>query len=106
MRVVYETITDCEECYYNLNGKCNKLNMLIKDVSYDKDCPLPFLETVERFTRYITPDKRLSCHGNCRNWERWLYNKHLMTDLGICKKSVFNKIVYCNSPSCDEFEEI
>ena len=70
MRVIYETIKGCRECHHNRFGMCYKISRPIIELCYEQDCPLPTLTDVEKFTRYITPNKELDCHGNCRNWER------------------------------------
>lgn len=46
------------------------------------------------------------CHGNCRNWERWEYNKHIRTDLGICRACDVLKFCHANGKSCEEFDEL
>ena len=106
MRVIYKTIENCKDCLYNKNGMCYKLSRPLKEICYEMDCPLPTLEKVEQFTRYITPDKELDCHGNCKNWERWEYNKHINTDLGICKACDVLKFCHANSKACKEYDEI
>ena len=106
MRVIYKTIENCKDCLYNKNGMCYKLSRPLKELCFEKDCPLPTLEQVEQFTRYITPNKELDCHGNCKNWERWDYNKHINTDLGICFACDVLKFCHANSKACREFDEI
>ena len=106
VRVIYETIKGCRECHYNKCQMCYKLSRPIQELCYEVDCPLPTLEKVEQFTRYITPDKSLDCHGNCKNWQRWEYNKHINTDLGICCACDVLKFCHANSKGCEEFEEI
>ena len=106
MKVIYETIENCQECLYNKCGMCYKLSRPLKELCFEMDCPLPDLETVEQFTRYITPDKELECHGNCRNWQRWDYNKHIKNDLGVCKASHFLKFCHSNGKACEEFDEL
>lgn len=106
MRVIYETTESCLRCPHNHDRICTKLGKFLFDICFERDCPLPLLEEVERFTRYITKDKKLNCHGNCRNWRRWEYNKHLKIDLGICKRSGDCKICHCNAEACEEFDEL
>ena len=106
MRVIYETVESCKSCLFNKCGMCYKLSRPLRELCFELDCPLPHLEEVEKFTRYITPDKELECHGNCKNWERWEYNKHIRTDLGICKACDVLKFCHANSRACDEFEEV
>lgn len=90
----------------NKCSMCYELGRPMKEISFDKDCPLPTLPIVESFTRYITPDRKLLACGNCRNWTRWGYNKHLKTELGICNKGHFLKFVAANGSSCEEFDEV
>ena len=106
MRVIYKTIESCKDCLYNKHGMCYKLSRPLVELCYERDCPLPTLEKVEQFTRYITPDKSLAYHGNCKNWERWEYNRHINTDLGICKACDVLKFCHANTNACEEFEEI
>ena len=106
MRVVYETVEDCGDCPHKRYDVCMKLGRYLRDMCFEQDCPLPFLSDVEQFTRYITPDKKLECHGNCRNWQRWEYNKAIKNDLGICKASHFLKFCHSNGSACEEFEEV
>ena len=106
MRVIYETVESCKSCLFNKCGMCYKLSRPLRELCFELDCPLPTLTDVEKFTRYITRDKELECHGNCKNWERWEYNKHIRTDLGICKACDVLKFCHANSRACDEFEEV
>ena len=106
VRVIYETINGCRECHFNKCQMCYKLSRPIGEICYEVDCPLPTLEKVEQFTRYITKDKSLKCHGNCRNWRRWHYNKHLKTDEGVCCANPGMCICMANDKACEEFEEI
>lgn len=106
MKVIYDTTEDCTRCPYNQGRVCVRLGKYLFDICFETDCPLPYLEEVERFTRYVTEDKSLRCHGNCRNWERWEYNKALKTDLGICKACECMKFCHANSPGCEEFDEL
>jgi len=106
MKVIYETIDGCSDCLFNKCGMCYKLSRPLKELCFEMDCPLPDLETVEQFTRYITPEKELECHGNCKNWQRWDYNKHIKNDLGICKASHFLKFCHSNGKACEEFDEL
>ena len=55
-RVIYKEINDCTDCLYNRHKICCELTRPIKSISFKDDCPLPTLETVESFTKYITPD--------------------------------------------------
>ena len=105
MRVIYETTSDCTKCPFNHGRICMKLGKYLFDICFEQDCPLPHLEEVERFTRYITEDKSLDCCGNCRNWSRWQYNKHIKRDIGVCCAD--GKRVYtCDSEACEEYDEI
>ena len=106
MRVIYEMTEDCKRCPFNQGHICMKLGKYLFDICFERDCPLPHLSDVEQFTRYITKDKELDCHGNCRNWERWEYNKHIKTDLGICKACDVLKFCHANGKSCEEYDEI
>ena len=107
MRVIYDTTEDCKKCPYNQGKICTKLMKYLWDICFERDCPLPLLEEVEQFTRYVTKDKSLHCHGNCRNWERWDYNKHLKTDVGVCKANGHCcNVKQANGKACMEFDEI
>ena len=106
MRVVYETTSDCTKCPFNTGKVCMKLQKYLFDICFERDCPLPTLSDVEQFTRYVTPDLELDCHGNCMNWERWEYNKHIQTDLGICKACDVLKFCHANGKACEEFDEL
>lgn len=100
-RVVYEEVESCETCPYNRLAYCEKLRLLCLAIDYERDCPLPKLEDVEKFTHYITEDKKLECCGNCRHWKYWDYNNHLKADLGICQYEESNVLsVTCNSKPC------
>ena len=52
---------------------------------------------------YVTEKKSLKCHGNCRYWERWDYNKHILADVGFCE---FNGVKRADGEACKEFEEL
>lgn len=107
VRVVYETIEDCRGCVHNRTNICMKLGRYLRDICFELDCPLPYLEEVERFTRYVTKDKKLECHGNCKNWERWHYNKSLNTDVGVCRASCLAcDVMLADEDACEEFDEI
>ena len=107
MKVVYAEVNDCRDCLHNKCGMCSKLGKSLKTICFDLDCPLPELEIVEGFTRYITRDKSLECCGNCEHWARWDYNKHLKTDLGVCYCNESNVLsVTCNSKACEYFKEV
>ena len=106
MRVIYETTEDCNNCPHNTGKVCMKLRKCLYDICFERDCPLPLLSDVEQFTRYVTRDKSLKCHGNCRNWERWEYNEHLKTDIGICKASCELLFCHANTSACAEFDEL
>ena len=106
MRVIYDTTVDCRKCPYNQGKICTRLMKYLWDICFERDCPLPLLEEVEQFTRYITKDKKLECHGNCRNWERWDYNKHIKAEIGICTHLPFKKVCRADNPGCEEYEEI
>ena len=106
MRVIYDTTENCTKCPYNQSHICLKLGKYLFDICFERDCPLPELEVVEQFTRYITKDKSILAHGNCRNWQRWEYNKALGTDLGICKACEVMKFCHGNGKACEEFDEI
>ena len=106
MRVIYETTDDCKKCPHNTGKVCLKLGKYLFDICFEEDCPLPTLEDVEKFTRYVTKDKKLECHGNCKNWERWGYNKPIKSDIGMCMGSVSVKVCAANGKSCEEYDEI
>ena len=106
MRVIYETVKNCKECLYNKCQMCYKLSKPLKDICFERDCPLPHLADVEQYTRYITKDKELKCHGNCKHWKHWSYNKHLNTEIGICTHLPFKKVCRADNPSCEEYDEI
>ena len=106
VRVIYDLAESCTKCAYNHDRICTRLGKYLFDICFERDCPLPSLEEVEQFTRYITRDKELDCHGNCRNWERWHYNKSLNTDVGVCNG--LNSMLVClaNGKACEEFDEL
>ena len=106
MRVVYETVEDCKRCPYHRDRVCTKLGKYLFDICMETDCPLPYLEVVERFTRYIGKDKSLNVHGNCKNWKRWEYNNAIKTDLGICEACDVLKFCHANGEGCEEFDEV
>ena len=106
MRVIYEVTEDCNHCPHNKGKVCMKLKKYLFDICFERDCPLPSLEEVEQFTRYITKDKKLECHGNCKNWRRWHYNKHLKTDEGVCCANPGMCIVMANNAACEEYDEV
>ena len=106
MRVIYEMTEDCKRCPFNHSHICMKLGKYLFDICFERDCPLPSLEEVEQFTRYITKDKSIRAHGNCKNWRRWEYNKALKTDLGICKACDVMKFCHANGEACEEFDEL
>ena len=83
-----------------------KLGKYLFDICFEQDCPLPTLSDVEQFTRYVTPDLELDCHGNCMNWRRWGYNKHLKTDEGICRANPGLCVCMANGKACEEFDEL
>ena len=106
MRVIFESTEDCNHFPDNSGKVCMFLKKYLYDICFERDCPLPSLEDVEQFTRYITKDKKLECHGNCKNWERWHYNKSLNTDVGVCNG--LNSMLVClaNGKACEEFDEL
>ena len=103
MRVIYDTTEDCKHCPYNTGRVCMRLRKYLFDVCFERDCPLPLLEEVELFTGYITKDKKLECHGNCKHWKRWGYNKHINSDVGCCERYGMR---VASHQGCDEFDEI
>ncbi len=107
MRVIYEVTEDCNKCPYKRGSVCMRLGKYLFDVCFERDCPLPLLEEVEQFTRYITKDKSLKCHGNCKNWERWHYNKALNSEVGVCKAScICGDMKLADDEACEEFDEL
>ena len=107
MRVIYDTTEDCTKCVYNKSHICTKLMKYLFDICFERDCPLPYLEEVEQFTRYITKDKKLEAHGNCKNWERWHYNKSINSDVGVCKAScICGDMKLADEEACERFEEV
>ena len=105
-RVIYKEINDCTDCLYNRHKVCCELTRPINEISFKDDCPLPTRETVESFTRYITPKKSIRACGNCSYWERWSFNKNLQTELGICNNAEILQFCYCNRKACKEFKEV
>jgi len=106
MRVVYETTSDCTKCPFNTGRVCMKLGKYLFDICFERDCPLPFLSDVEQYTRYITKDKKLRCHGNCKYWRRWDYNKHIKAEIGICTHLPFKKVCRADNAACEEYDEV
>ena len=103
MRVIYDTTEDCTHCPYNTGRVCMKLRKYLFDICFEKDCPLPTLEEVEKFTRYIRKDGDLKVHGNCKHWKRWGYNKHFNCDIGSCER---NGINFASHQCCEGFDEV
>ena len=104
MRVIYDTTEDCRKCPYNQGKICTRLMKYLWDICFEKDCPLPHLEEVEQFTRYIRKGKySLRVHGNCKHWKRWDYNKALNSDVGSCERNGIKVAIY---QGCDEFDEV
>ena len=103
MRVIYDTTEDCNRCPYKRGSVCMRLGKYLFDVCFERDCPLPTLEEVEQFTRYVREDKSLRCHGNCKHWKRWGYNKAVGCDVGSCERNGLN---VASHQCCDEFEEV
>ena len=106
MRVIYETTEDCKRCPFNHGRICMKLGKYLFDICFEQDCPLPHLNEVEQFTRYVTEDKSLKCHGNCKHWKRWDYNKHIKAEIGICTHTPFKKVCRADNAACEEYDEI
>ena len=107
MKVLYKEINGCKDCLSHKCGMCYELSTPIKDLSFENDCPLPTIEIVESFTRYITREKSIMACGNCRHWHRWGYNKHIKTEIGICKCADNGLLsVACNTKACDNFKEV
>ena len=106
MKVIYDTTENCKRCPYNQGHICLKLGKYLFDICFEKDCPLPELSEVEQFTRYITKDKKLECHGNCKNWRRWHYNKYLKTDEGVCCNNPGLCVCMASDEACEEFDEL
>ena len=106
MRVIYETVNGCKDCLYNKCGMCYKLSRPIQELCYEADCPLPHLSDVEGYTRYVTKDKELQCHGNCKHWKRWDYNKHIKAEIGICTHHCFKRVCRADNAACEEYDEL
>jgi len=102
-RVIYDTVEDCTRCPYNHGRICMKLKKYLFDVCFERDCPLPTLSDVESFTRYVTRDKGLKCHGNCKHWKFWHYAKAVNGDVGRCER---NGVNVASHSACDEYEEV
>ena len=83
-----------------------KLGKYLFDICFERDCPLPTLKDVEGFTRYITKDKGLRCHGNCKHWKRWDYNKHIKAEIGICTNQSFMRVCRADNAACEEYDEV
>lgn len=106
MRVLYKEIDSCKECPLNKCGMCYELSRPLQSICFELDCPLPNLSDVESLTHYITKDKSIECHGNCKNWTRWGYNKHLKTELGVCNKEDTLSFVSSGGKCCDKFKDV
>lgn len=108
MKVLYKEINSCKECFMNKCGMCYELSTPIKNICFEMDCPLPNLEDVEKFSRYITKDKSICSCGNCTYWQRWGYNRHLKTELGICTNTDCDalSVKACNTKACENFKEV
>ena len=106
VRVIYDTTDDCNDCLFNIEGFCDKLSKPITDIVFEKDCPLPKLSIVEKYTRYIRADKGLDCCGNCKYWTFWHYNKHFKKDMGACTRFDGVNVLVCTSLACKEFDSV
>ena len=106
VRVIYDLAESCKSCLFNKCGMCYKLSRPLQELCFELDCPLPTLTDVESFTRYITKDKELRCHGNCKHWKRWDYNKHLKAEVGICTYHSFKRVCRADNAACEEYDEI
>ena len=107
VRVIYDETENCKECLYNKCGMCLKLSRPLKELCFEKDCPLPHKGIVESFTRYITKQKSIFACGNCKYWKRWDYNQHLASEIGICTHPEGTKLsTRCNDKACKLFKEV
>ena len=106
MKMLNKEIDSCVECLQNKHGMCYELSKPLKNLCFELDCPLPTLNDVEKLMHHITKDKSTNCHGNCKNWTKWGFNKHLKTFLGVCNKEDTLTFVKSSGSSCEEFEDV
>lgn len=103
-RVLYKEIKGCSECCKNIESICDNLNRHITNIDFRTDCPLPRLEDVEKYTKYVDESLELEVCGNCKHWSYWLYNPHLKCDVGFCSKVC--SVVPCSDSFCDGFDGV
>ena len=106
MKVIYEEIDSCNDCLYNKNSLCYELSRPIKQVNFEHDCPLPTKEIVESFTKYVDKNNSTRVCGNCKEWDRWAYNKSIKTEIGTCSKGDILMFCHCNSKACKDFKGV
>ena len=107
MRVIYAETDSCKDCLYNKHRVCYELSRPLKEIQFERDCPLPTKKIVESFTRYVSKNKKSTrvC-GNCQHWERWGYNKSIKTEIGTCNKGDILQFCHCNSDACKKFKGV
>lgn len=104
MRIIYQPITDCTDCLYNTGTYCKKLGKYLKDICFERDCPLPILSDVEQYTHYIDKNKNTQVCGNCTHWTYKGYDKYFNKDIGQCTKH--KSCIPCTSPTCNKYTEV
>jgi len=104
MRIIYQPITDCTDCLYNTGTYCKKLGKYLKDICFERDCPLPILSDVEQYTHYIDKNKNTQVCGNCTYWTYKGYDKYFNKDIGQCTRH--KSCIPCTSPTCDKYKEV
>jgi len=104
MRIIYQPITDCTDCLYNTGTYCKKLGKYLKDICFERDCPLPILSDVEQYTHYIDKNKNTQVCGNCTHWTYKGYDKYFNKDIGQCTRH--KSCIPCTSPTCDKYKEV
>lgn len=104
MKIIYQPITNCNDCLYNNGTYCKRLKKYLKDICYEQDCPLPTLTNVEQYTRYLDKNKNLQVCGNCKHWTYKGYDKYFNKDIGQCTKH--KSCIPCTSPTCTQYKEV
>lgn len=107
-RVYYEEISSCLTCPHNLNDICHyrENSQKISTELFKKNCPLPSLEEVEDYTRYVSDTLKLEVCGNCKHWEYKGFNREVRgVDFGWCSK--VGGFPNCNETRiCEKFEMV
>lgn len=104
MRIIYQPTHDCNDCLYNTGTYCKKLGKYLKDICFERDCPLPILSDVEQYTHYIDKNKNTQVCGNCKHWTYKGYDKYFNKDIGQCTRH--KSCRPCTTPTCKDYKEV